>query len=87
MMLEMTRSLPGLLVFLMLSACAVIRPTRVDDPSTVPPPRLQQNTPGAELSKAPLTVEGALAIALDNNPDVVGDGWEIKAAQARKRQA
>jgi outer membrane protein TolC len=34
-----------------------------------------------------LSLERALAIALVNNPDVVGDEWEAEAARARKRQA
>ncbi len=41
----------------------------------------------AELPSAPLTLERALAIALANNPNVVGARWEIEAAEARKEQA
>ena len=86
----MRRSLPGLLACVMLSACAVIQPTRVKSSTTLPPALRQHSKPDGpttELPKAPLTLERALDIALANNPDVVGEGWEIEAAQARKRQA
>jgi outer membrane protein TolC len=73
----------------MLSACALISPTRVHDAPPLPPPllRSKQPAPRVELPKAPLTLERALAIALANNPEVVASAWEIEAAQARKRQA
>jgi outer membrane protein len=86
----MMRALAGLLALLVLSACAVVSPTRVHDTTPLPSallPHSKQQTPRVKLPKAPLTLERALAIALTNNPDVVSDGWEIDAAQARKRQA
>ncbi len=86
----MTRALFPLLACVMLSACAMLSPTRAHDTAPLPPAlRLhsKQDTPRAELPKAPLTLERALAIALANNPDVVGDGWDVEAAGARKRQA
>jgi len=77
-------------VCLMLSACAVIQPTRMDDTAALPPawPRPSgKSAPQAALPGARLTLERALAIALANNPDVVADGWEIEAARARRRRA
>jgi outer membrane protein TolC len=90
----MTRSLSGLSVLTLsmvtLSACAAIQPTRVNDTGLLPPAlhrRAEGDAPRAVLPRAPLTLERALVIALANNPDVVGEGWEVEAARARKRLA
>jgi outer membrane protein len=86
----MMRPLRGLVACVMLSGCAVIRPTRPESGTTLPPElrrHYKLDAPEAELPTAPLTLERALAIALANNPDVVSDGWEIEAARARGRQA
>jgi len=79
-----------LLACALTSSCSIIRPTTVDTPGTLPPLVMQEDepvTPPKIPPDSPLSLEEALAIALANNPDVVGVGWDVKAARARKKQA
>ncbi|MBN2495687.1 MAG: TolC family protein [Deltaproteobacteria bacterium] len=80
-------SLSGLLL---LSGCALIQPTRPAPFATAPPlvaSRASAPGPRAALPDAPLKLEQALAIALSNNPDLLGAGWDVEAARALARQA
>lgn len=82
----------GLMFFVLfspLAGCAFIQPTPVDEPVALAPVGAldRADAPAASLPEGPLSLEGALAIALVNNPDIVAGTWDVEVARARKRQA
>lgn len=75
---------------LMFSGCAVLSPTNPYRPVT-PQLRFEThgNQPSPQTAAAPqdfgdLGLSEAVAIALDNNPEVAATGYDAVAAQARK---
>jgi outer membrane protein TolC len=82
--------LPALIVFALFCGCAAMRPTDPYKPvdwrgraPSVPPP---EGSP-SKVPEGPMTLPEAIEIALANNPEVGGRGWDAAAAQARQDQA
>ncbi len=91
-MKPMRRTSPAILVLAlwMLNGCAVLSPTNPYRPVS---PQLRfearDNRPDAQTLSAPgdfgkLSLSEAIAIALENNPEIVATGYDAAAAQARK---